>query len=207
MNSEVNMETFNLHGVPGDFSWHISPASWHLDGEGSLVVRSGPKNDYFHDPASGSRVASAPAALMETAEPSFILGAQVSLVGQSTFDAGLIFVRTSDDHWAKFCLELSPAGSPTIVSVVTRGVSDDCNSAVLSSPSAYLRVAKTPRTLAFHYSLDGQYWHLVRYFSLGEPPTIQIGWVAQSPMGNGCEVTFSRFFHRTGKLANLRDGQ
>ncbi len=200
------MESFELPGVPGRFSWHIQPESWKFDG-GSLVVRSGPKNDYFSDPASGAQVASAPCALLETSEPSFILGAHVSLKGQTTFDAGVIFIRTSKDSWAKFCLELSPAGAPTIVSVVTRGVSDDCNSVALASAKAHLRVAKTPRTFAFHFSEDGSHWHLVRYFSLGEPSSVQIGWVAQSPMGSGSEVTFSQFFHRAGELANLRDGQ
>lgn len=201
------MESFKLPGVPGAFSWHIPPAAWRLEPDGSLVVGSGPKNDYFNDPASGLKLASAPSALMDTDEPSFILGAHVSLAGQACFDAGLIFVRTGPDHWAKLCLELSPAGSPTVVSVVTRGVSDDCNCAVLPSPSVHLRVARTPNTFAFHYSLDGRYWHLVRYFSLGQPASVQIGWVAQSPMGDGCEATFSQFFHRTGELANLRDGR
>ncbi|MFO0915157.1 MAG: DUF1349 domain-containing protein [Pirellulales bacterium] len=201
------MESFSLPGVPGKFSWHIAPASWRIDSNQSLIVRSGPKNDYFNDPASTSKVASAPSALMATSEPTFVLGAHVSLAGQTTFDAGLIFVRTGEDQWAKLCVELSPAGVPTIVSVVTRGVSDDCNSAVLATPNAYLRVAKTLRTFAFHYSIDGRYWHLVRYFSLGEPPQIQIGWVAQSPMGRDCEVTFSQFFYSTGELADLRDGR
>jgi Integrase core domain/Protein of unknown function (DUF1349) len=122
MTSEVSMETFKLQGVPGDFSCHLSPASWHLDGEDSLVVRSGPKNDYLHDPASGSRVASDPAALIETSEPSFILGTHVSLVVQSTFDAGLIFVRTNDEHWAKFWLELSPGS----IESFNRRFRDEC---------------------------------------------------------------------------------
>jgi uncharacterized protein len=201
------MQTFNVAGVPADFRWHIEPASWNLDADGALVVRSGPKNDYFHDPATGSRVASAPCALMESTDQAFILGAHVALDGRSTFDAGLIFVRTQPDHWAKFCLELSPDGRPMIVSVVTRGVSDDCNSVALASPEVFLRVAKTRNTLAFHHSVDGRHWQLARYFSLGEPDRVQIGWVAQSPMGEGCEVRFSRFFHRLGELPNLRDGQ
>ncbi|MGY0194134.1 DUF1349 domain-containing protein [Leptothrix sp. BB-4] len=201
------MKTFRVAGIPAEFTWHIEPAAWQLDADGGLVVRSGPKNDYFNDPATGSQVGSAPCALMGTDEPAFILGAHLALDGSATFDAGVIFVRTQPDHWAKFCLERSPDGRPMIVSVVTRGVSDDCNSVALSSPEVFLRVARTPRTFAFHYSTDGQHWQLARYFSLGQAERVQIGWVAQSPMGEGSEVRFSRFFHRIGELANLRDGQ
>jgi regulation of enolase protein 1 (concanavalin A-like superfamily) len=201
------MTSFDMAGMPASFHWHAEPEAWQIDEDGSLSVRAGPKTDFFNDPASGARVATAPCALMETAEPSFVLSVQVAVVAQSTFDAGLIFVRTQHDHWAKFCVEQSPAGDPTIVSVVTRGVSDDCNHAVLRAPQAYLRVAKTRRTVAFHYSVDGTHWQLARYCSLGEPERLQIGWVAQSPVGEGCEAAFRHFSYRTGELANLRDGQ
>lgn len=201
------MQSFQIPAIPATFCWHGDPAHWRLDPGGALVVRAGPKTDFFHDPATGTRVGSAPSALMETSEPSFVLSAQVSVAAGATYDAGLIFVRVADDLWAKLCVEQSPAGLPTIVSVVTRGVSDDCNSSVLASPTAFLRVAKTRRTLAFHYSVDGRYWNLVRYFSLGDLERVSVGWVAQSPVGDGCEATFRGFGYRAGELANLRDGQ
>jgi regulation of enolase protein 1 (concanavalin A-like superfamily) len=201
------MKTFTLPGMPAAFAWHIEPESWRAEADGSLIVRSGPKNDYFHDPASGKRTATAPCALMELEEPSFILSTHASLVGAETFDAAVIFVRSAEESWAKFCVENSPARVPTIVSVVTRGVSDDCNGIALGSPDVFLRVAKTPSTLAFHYSLDASYWHLVRYFSLGALHSVHIGLVAQSPLGQGCEATFSNLAYRSGELGNLRDGQ
>jgi regulation of enolase protein 1 (concanavalin A-like superfamily) len=144
---------------------------------------------------------------MTIEEPSFILSTRTSMTGSETFDAAVLFVRASDDFWAKFCLENSPAGAPTIVSVVTRGVSDDCNSVTLARPDVYLRVAKTPNTLAFHYSLDARYWHMVRYFSLGTLASVQVGFVAQSPLGRGSQVRFSDFAYRGGEIGNLRDGQ
>ena len=204
---ERPMNTFVLPGTPAPFAWHVQPETWRTDADGSLVVLSGAKNDYFHDPGTGERTASAPCALMETQEPSFILSAHASLVGTETFDAAVLYVKASDDAWAKLCLENSPAHAPMIVSVVTRGVSDDCNSVTLANPSVFLRVSKTPNTLAFHYSLDAKYWHLVRYFSLGLLPAIQIGFVAQSPLGQGCEVKFSHVAYRCGKLSNFRSGE
>ncbi len=201
------MSTFALPALPAPLDWLIEPMEWKAAPDGSLSMFSGPQNDYFHDPATGKRTASAPFACMTLDAPSFILSAHVQLAGSATYDAGVLFVAVSDDTWAKFCLEVSPAGTPTIVSVVTRGVSDDCNSVTLAAPEVYLRVAKTGNTLAFHYSLDGSFWHMVRYFSLGELASARIGFVAQSPVGQGAHVTFSRFAYRTGELTNLRDGQ
>lgn len=201
------MTTFELPGLPAPLSWSIEPPAWRVDPDGALTISAGPDSDYFHDPATGKRTATAPTALMTLDEPSFVLSARASMVGRETFDAAVLFVRAGEDLWAKFCLENSPAGLPTVVSVVTRGVSDDCNSVTLSGPDAYLRVAKTPNTIAFHYSLDGRYWHMVRYFSLGALASVQVGFVAQSPLGRGSEVRFSQFGYRRGELGNLRDGQ
>ena len=86
--------------------------------------------------------------------------------------------------WAKLCLELSPQGEVMVVSVVTRGASDDCNSVIVDGP-VWLRVAHLERAFAFHYSLDGATWHMVRYFSLGEPEPVEVGFLAQSPTGSG----------------------
>ena len=200
------MPSFALPGLPSSLDWRIEPPEWHCS-EGALTVSSGPLNDYFHDPATGKRTATAPCALLTLDEPAFILSTHVELDGPSAFDAAVLFVSVSEDTWAKLCLETSPQGDPTIVSVVTRGVSDDCNSGSLSRASAYLRLAKTPHTLAFHYSLDGRYWHLVRYFSLGVLHSVSVGLVAQSPLGQGSEVRFSEFAYRAEELPNLRDGQ
>ena len=200
------VDRFVLPGLPSPLTWRIEPPEWHCS-EGALTVTSGPLNDYFHDPATGKKTATAPCALLTIDEPSFVLSTHAELNGPSTFDAAVLFVSVSEDIWAKFCLETSPQGDPTIVSVVTRDVSDDCNSVSLASASAYLRLAKTPRTLAFHYSLDGRYWRLARYFSLGVLHSVSVGLVAQSPLGAGSRVRFGEFAYRAGELPDLRDGR
>jgi regulation of enolase protein 1 (concanavalin A-like superfamily) len=78
--------------------------------------------------------------------------------GASTFDAGVLFVHADDTTWAKLCLELSPQGQPMIVSVVTRDVSDDCNSHPLEGAESWLRVARLSSAFAFHVSRDGERW-------------------------------------------------
>jgi regulation of enolase protein 1 (concanavalin A-like superfamily) len=94
-----------------------------------------------------------------------------------------------------------------IVSVVTRGVSDDCNSVEIDGSEVYLRVARTPQTWAFHNSLDGRFWHFVRYFTLGKVDSPRVGFSAQSPTGAQCAAIFSEISYRAGSLRDLRNGE
>ena len=64
----------------------------------------------------------------------------------ATYDAGVLTLRRRDDLWAKLCFERSPQGEPMVVSVVTRGVSDDCNSFVVDGRSVWLRRNSRSRT-------------------------------------------------------------
>ena len=54
----------------------------------------------------------------------------------------------------------------------------------------------------------GQAWHLVRYFSLGDgaPSRAGVGFIAQSPTGEGCTAEFADITFRPELLADLRSG-
>lgn len=125
----------------------------------------------------------------------FMLSARVSVGFASTFDAGVLLVEASQQRWAKLCFELSP--QPTAVTVVTRDFSDDCNSFEVTSQELWLRVTRTGVAWAFHASVDGQWWRLLRYFTLQDaqaraqqqPVPVRVGFLAQSPNGNGCTAT------------------
>jgi regulation of enolase protein 1 (concanavalin A-like superfamily) len=43
------------------------------------------------------------------------------------YDAGTLFLLADDSHWSKLCFEYSPDEQGMVVSVVTRGTSDDAN--------------------------------------------------------------------------------
>ena len=132
--------------------------------------------------------------------------AHVRVAFASTFDAGSLQVRVNDDVWAKLCFEYSPQQHPMIVSVVTRGVSDDCNSTQIEEDNVFLRITRRDAIFAFHYSLDGQLWQLVRHFALGDAPALQVGLSAQSPTGGGCTATFSQIRYTPTAVADLRSG-
>jgi regulation of enolase protein 1 (concanavalin A-like superfamily) len=109
----------------------------------------------------------------------------------------VLFVYADNATWAKLCFEVSPQRQPMIVSVVTRGLSDDCNSLPIHGNSVYLRIHRRNSVWAFHYSLDGQYWQFVRYFNLGAEAR-QVGFSAQCPTGQGCRADFTSIQYRPG---------
>jgi regulation of enolase protein 1 (concanavalin A-like superfamily) len=111
------------------------------------------------------------------------------------------------EHWAKLCFEYSPQGEPMIVSVVTNGVSDDCNSVPLARNDIYLRITRLGQALAFHYSEDGRYWRLVRYFTLRNTENLRAGFSSQSPTGQGCHAAFDQIAYRPAAVKDVRSGE
>jgi hypothetical protein len=201
------MSTFTLPGIPGELRWTHQPAEWQVGLDDSLNIVAGRNTNWFIDPGGNEAKDTAPAGLFAPPDASFLLSAKVRVDFASTFDAGALQLRCRDDLWAKLCFEYSPQAQPMIVSVVTRGVSDDCNSVVIDGREVYLRMAHTPRATAFHYSADGRYWHKVRYFSLGELPSFQVGFSSQSPRGQGCRSVFSETRYTAGVVKDNRSGE
>ena len=98
-------------------------------------------------------------------------------------------------------------GQPMIVSVVTRGRSDDCKSVTLKGLEVYLRVARLGDTFAFHFSKDGRFWHMVRYFTLGSLGELRVGFSSQSPTGRSCRTVFSEVAYEARLLQDIRSGE
>jgi regulation of enolase protein 1 (concanavalin A-like superfamily) len=137
----------------------------------------------------------------------FQLSARVTVDFQTQYDAGVLLLWVDQKHWAKLCFELSPAAEPMVVSVVTRGVSDDANAYVVPERSVWLRVSRLDRAYAYHASEDGRAWRMIRVFRLGDSLTDhQVGFEVQSPTGDGCRVTFDEIRFNQQRLADLRDG-
>nr|WP_112586820.1 DUF1349 domain-containing protein [Micromonospora noduli] len=73
--------------------------------------------------------------------------------------------------------------------------------------TVWLRVSRIDGVYAYHASVDGETWQLIRVFLL-DPDTSRdrIGLAGQSPTGEGCGVTFDEITFRAERLADLRDG-
>ncbi|HLO32183.1 MAG TPA: DUF1349 domain-containing protein [Anaerolineales bacterium] len=199
------MDAIVIPNLPHSLHWLNQPQSWDLSAGGQLTITSPATSDWFIDPQGAVNVSNAPVLLFPASGPC-MLSAQVTVNHVATYDAGVLMVYENPLAWAKLCLELSPQGLATAVSVVTKGVSDDCNSFVVQSP-AYLRVSKLERAYAFHVSRNGNTWDLIRYFKLEDNQNAQFGFEAQSPTGSGCTASFGDIRFEPRLLADLRSGE
>jgi regulation of enolase protein 1 (concanavalin A-like superfamily) len=171
----------------------------------SLAFAAGPLTDLFTDPAGGEPKADAPLVLAP-AGGDFQLRARVSAPLTATFDAVALVVWASPTAWGKLALEYSPQREVTIVSVVTREVSDDANSFAVAERFAWLRIARNGETIAFHVSVDGLYWSLIRLFTFPGAGGASAGFLVQSPTGGGLEGRFDEIEWTAEPLGQLRDG-
>jgi uncharacterized protein len=190
-----------LAPLPGELRWDLEPVAWTLDGD-VLAVTAGPETDLFVDPRGAEPRLNAPR-LLTRVDGDFVFGAHVRVAFASTFDAGVLLLWHDPSRWAKLCFERSPQAVATIVSVVTRGASDDANAFAVEGDEVWLRIARLGPAVAFHASTDGSCWQLVRHFELDAG---EVGFLAQSATGAGCTVTFDRIFFRAERLCDLRSG-
>lgn len=172
----------------------------------SLSMTAGARTDLFVDPQGGEPMLNAPRLLGRPEAGDFQLSARVTVDFAATFDAGVLALHANDGAWAKLCFERSPQGQPMVVSVVTRGVSDDANAFPVDGNEVWLRVSRLGRAHAFHASTDGSSWRFVRHFALEPADGLSVGFLAQSPTGAGCSVRFDRIVYRAARLADLRSG-
>lgn len=198
------MNDLHLPGLPGAGTWQNSPVAWAHTAD-TLSITAGAQTDLFIDPMGGAAKHDSPL-LTFVPHPTFTLAAHVTVDFAATYDAGVLLVYADALHWGKFCFELSPHGEPTIVSVVTNGVSDDCNSVPLARNDIYMRVTRLGQAFAFHYSEDGRFWRLVRYFSLHQAGNVVAGFSSQSPTGAGCQASFAEIRYAPVPVSDVRSG-
>jgi hypothetical protein len=118
----------------------------------------------------------------------------------SQWDSGVLVLYVNDSLWAKLCFEMTLEKHPAIVSVVTRGLSDDSISIPIKGNSVYLKVTKSGHAIFFFASEDGKNWSIVRIFSLGDNLDLRVGFSSQSPVGDGCTTTFSEINYLPKKV-------
>jgi uncharacterized protein len=200
-------EHVSIAALPLPLRWLAEPQSWSRpDGE-SLTLTAGPRTDRFADPQLAAPPTLNAPALVGEPSGDFRLSARVTVDFVATYDAGVLILHASDRVWAKLCFEYSPQREPMVVSVVTREVSDDCNSFVVDGASIWLRIARTGRAFAFHASTDGETWTFIRHFALDAAGEPAVGFAAQSPTGEGCTVTFEQIAFEAAGLRDLRSGE
>ena len=193
-----------LAGLPSPLLWGLAPHAWSQN-DSRLSISAGPQTDLFIDPQGAMPVLNAPR-LLFAATGDWRLSANVRVEFGATFDAGVLLIWAGERSWAKLCFEYSPHREPMVVSVVTNGTSDDANAFTVVGDTVLLRIARIGQAYAFHATVAGEPWQLIRHFALADTGPITIGFVAQSPTGAGCTAHFSEIVFTPQRLADLRSG-
>jgi hypothetical protein len=193
--------TVKIDGIPGPLAWRNQPAGFQIDHGSKLTILAGPKTDWYVDPFDSSVAARSPVLTFDPGD-NFVLSAKVKVDFRSLFDAGALMLYADDRHWAKFAFEYAYDKKPRLVSVVTRGVSDDCTSIELPGDTAYLQIARLGQAFIFYTSNDGANWSIQRIFRLDAPGKVLAGFEAQSPMGDGSKTVFSEIHYAAKKIPN-----
>jgi regulation of enolase protein 1 (concanavalin A-like superfamily) len=190
---------------PGPFKW-LNPSRYVCLPGGGIRISAPPKTDFFIDPAGEMTASSAPY-LHLSVSGDFVMQAKVSHPFKSTYDATTLMVRSDATHWAKLCFECTDFGTHAVVSVVTNGVSDDANGVNYTWPVVWLQVVRKGSVFGLHYGPNGEHWNMVRYFTFDARATLQVGMVAQSPVGDGSEMDFLNFSLENRSVQDVRAGR
>jgi regulation of enolase protein 1 (concanavalin A-like superfamily) len=123
------------------------------------------------------------------------------------WNASALMVHIDSINWIKFAFENSDATGKSIVSVVTKGISDDSNGVILNDQnSIWLRIIRKADIYALHWSKDGKDFKMARLSTLPKSDSVKIGMEAQCPIGKPAMHEFLFFSIEERTVENLRTG-
>jgi len=181
----------------------MNQAASILEKNDFVEISSPPKTDFFIDMCSEYKKANAPF-YYSVLNSDFILRCQVRPELKFTYDAGCLFIFESETKWIKFAFENTDLLYPSLVSVVTNDISDDCNGEQITEPEIWMQIVRKGQNWCLHYSNDKENWKMVRYFRLVMNKTIKVGVSSQSPIGEGCKVIFKNIEVLKNEYSDIR---
>jgi uncharacterized protein len=192
-----------LKGVPFALSIKNRPVSCTITGDTALEIAAAGKTNLFASPNGRYNVQDAPMVLFAP-DSVFTFVAKATGTFKAVYDVAALVLYQDSAYWAKFCFENSVSKQSTIVSVVTRKYSDDCNSLPVDANFAYLAIIKKGLEVSFHYSSDGKQWRMIRDFRLETDKNLKIGFAVHGSRGDGFKARFSEVRYSPTVPADLR---
>ncbi len=198
-------DSIRIPAIPRGLYWENSAKTFSVKGN-DVVIVAGEKTDMFRDPNVTYNTDNAPKLLFEGDE-NFVLIASIEHAFASKWDGGALVVKQDSLHWIKFCFEKDYTGAKRVVSVVTNDISDDCNSEEMKSNKVFYKVAKAGNVITLYCSENGARWFLVRHLQFDARKGFKLGFLAQSPTGDRCEVKFSNISYKKEKIKDPYVGE
>lgn len=194
-----------------DFRW-LNESRAEFEGD-KLTIYAPEKSDFFCNNGAVSDEGITPESLTNApffykeVTGDFVMRARVQVDFKDVYDAACLMVMDNLDVWGKFCFEFTDFDTHAVVSVVTNHTSDDANGNNIEGDSVWMQVARVGQSFAFHYSLDGKQFFMVRFFNLPVGETIKAGFEAQAPTGTGGDRVYSDFSLEQRTVKNIRVGE
>ncbi|MEP6846691.1 MAG: DUF1349 domain-containing protein [Panacibacter sp.] len=201
----VNAQTVSVPGIPYPLHWEIQPLHFSARGN-TITIVAGKKTDMFRDPNATYNTDNAPKILFKPKD-NFVLRASIEQAFANKWDGGAIVLKSDSLNWIKFCFEKDYTGARRVVSVVTKDISDDCNSVEINSNKVFYKIAKADNVVTLYYSTNGTKWFLIRHVQFDAKPEFEVGFLAQSPTGTSCTVTFSDIIYEERKISDPYTGE
>ena len=194
-----------------EFQW-MNPSEMKKRGS-RIEIMATPQSDFFCNSGSVSEEGITPESLSNAPyyytemEGDFVLQVRVSHDFRDIYDSASVMVMVDLQNWAKACFEKTDFGTHAAVSVVTKhGESDDANGCNLEGNAAWLKVCRVDNTFSFHYSMDGERFYMMRFFSLPADRKVKVGLLAQAPTGNGGARVYENLSLESRTVRNIRFG-
>jgi uncharacterized protein len=172
-------KTIEIAGIPMPLIVVNDPVDIRANPDGSLMMKTIGKTDLFNMPDGSWVDHTAPMALLAP-EGDFILAARIDARHSSMYDGTALVLFANEQCWGKLCYENSADKESTVVTVVTRGLSDDCNGELVNADHVYLAICRRKNEYSFHWSKDGKSWKLARHFSLESSDRMHVGFEVQT---------------------------
>ena len=197
--------TTKINSIPYPLTINNSPVNYNVENN-SLILVAGEKTDMFRDPNVTYNTDNAPKLLFQP-DNDFVLSASIQHTFTSKWDGGAIVLIEDSLNWIKFCFEKDYTGAKRVVSVVTKDISDDCNSIETKSNKVFYKLAKADNVITLYASIDGKKWLLIRHLQFNNTKPLKVGFLAQSPTGKECRVKFSDISYQSKKISDPYTGE
>lgn len=180
------------------------PLKVEVNDDSVVVLTARGKTNLFNSPG-GNYYQQDAGMLLFHPDSDFTFSAKVQANLSEVYDVAALVLYQDKQLWAKLCFENSADKEATVVSVVTRQFSDDCNSIHPTDNFIYLAIAKKGDEISFHCSSDNQNWYLVRHFRINfNQQELRLGFAAHCSRGESFTARFSDIQYSTAVPENMR---
>lgn len=188
------------------FKWLNAPQSFEIyNGMMKVVAEEG--TDFFNNPVDGKKTSTAHF-FHQDFEGDFIAKALVRPDFAAMWNAVALMVYIDDDNWIKFAFENSDATGKSVVSVVTKEVSDDANGPILNyQDQLWLKLIRKDNSYAMFWSIDGDDFKMARLCTLPPNDIVKIGVEFQSPVGQSATHELKYLDVESVTVEDLRKGE